>query len=698
MLLSRVLPSNTTLLPTSSQARAAPLRYRHVPAGGGAMTVPVRRSFAMTIRARDAAPVLDVEPQPLKLLDRRTKLKIAVIGFGNFGQFLARTFAAQGHEILAYSRTDYSDTARSLGVAFFDDQNDLCEQQPDVVLLSTSILSAEAVLRSLPIQRLRRSTLFVDVLSVKEFPRNLFLQLLPPDFDILCTHPMFGPDSGKHGWAGLPFAYDKVRIGDSDDRVERCRAFLEIFDREGCRMVEMSCAEHDETAAEIQFLTHTIGRVLAKLDLKSTPINTKGYETLLNLVQNTCSDSYELYNGLFIYNKNSTELIEKLNGALDTTKKELFERLHGIFRKQLLLPTGLVFRSNLCVTQMLLSGVLPSNTTLLPTSSHIRVAPLRYRHVSAGGAITVPVLRRSAMTIQAREAAPVLDIEPQPLKLLDHRTKLKIAVIGFGNFGQFLARTFAAQGHEILAYSRTDYSDTARSLGAAFFDNQHDLCEQHPDVVLLSTSILSAEAVLRSLPIQRLRRSTLFVDVLSVKEFPRNLFLQLLPPDFDILCTHPMFGPESGKHGWAGLPFVYDKVRIGDSDDRIERCRAFLEIFEREGCRMVEMSCAEHDETAAEIQFLTHTIGRVLAKLDLKSTPINTKGYETLLNLVQNTCSDSYELYNGLFIYNKNSTELIEKLDDALDTMKKELFQRLHGIFRKQLFESSGRRSIDAGK
>ncbi|RRT41783.1 hypothetical protein B296_00047142 [Ensete ventricosum] len=346
---------------------------------------------------------------------------------------------------------------------------------------------------------------------------------------------------------------------------------------------------------------------------------------------------------------------------------------------------------------MLLSRVLPSNTTLLPASSRARAAPLRYHCVPVGGAITVPVRCRSAMTIQARDAPSLLDIEPQPLKLLDRGTKLKIAVIGFGNFGQFLARTFAAQGHEILAYSRADYSDTARSLGVAFFDNQHDLCEQHPDVLLLSTSILSAEAVLGSLPIQRLRRSTLFVDVLSVKEFPRNLFLRLLPPDFDILCTHPMFGPESGKHGWAGLPFVYDKVRIGDSDDRVERCHAFLEIFEREGCRMIEMSCAQHDETAAEIQFLTHTIGRVLAKLDLKSTPINTKGYETLINLVQNTCSDSYELYNGLFMYNKNSTELIEKLDAALDTMKKELFDRLHGIFRKQLFECSGRRSVDAG-
>ncbi|WOL15484.1 hypothetical protein Cni_G24265 [Canna indica] len=351
---------------------------------------------------------------------------------------------------------------------------------------------------------------------------------------------------------------------------------------------------------------------------------------------------------------------------------------------------------------MLLSRSLPSSNAghLIPisTSSSPRARPttVRPRHHIPGGAMTIRAGRDAAhvLKVEPQPLKQVLDLEPQPVKqLIDRRptTKLKIAVIGFGNFGQFLARTFAAQGHELLAYSRTDYSATARSLGVAFFDDHHDLCEQHPDVVLLATSILSAEKVLRSIPIQRLRRSTLFVDVLSVKEFPKNLFLQLLPPDFDILCTHPMFGPESGKHGWAGLPFVYDKVRIGESEERAERCRAFLEIFEREGCRMVEMSCAEHDETAAEIQFLTHTIGRVLAKLDLKSTSINTKGYETLLNLVQNTCSDSYELYNGLFIYNKNSTELLEKLDVAFDSMKKELFQRLHGIFREQLFDGSGK-------
>ncbi|RRT51859.1 hypothetical protein B296_00032959 [Ensete ventricosum] len=300
--------------------------------------------------------------------------------------------------------------------------------------------------------------------------------------------------------------------------------------------------------------------------------------------------------------------------------------------------------------------------------------------------------------VRALDAAQAFDYESRASEELEQRARLKIAIVGFGNFGQFLARTFAAQGHGILAYSRSDHSAAAGSLGATFFRDPHDLCEQHPDVVLLCTSILSAEAVLRSLPFQRLRRSTLFVDVLSVKEFPKNLLLHILPPDFDILCTHPMFGPESGKHGWAGLPFVYDKVRIGESEDRVDRCRRFLDIFAREGCRMVEMSCAEHDENAAEIQFLTHTVGRILAKLNLKSTPINTKGYETLLKLVENTCSDSFDLYNGLFMYNKNSTELLERLELAFDSLKKELFGRLHDILRKQLFESPNGSSAPVAK
>ncbi|XP_055808773.1 uncharacterized protein LOC129877311 [Solanum dulcamara] len=57
---------------------------------------------------------------------------------------------------------------------------------------------------------------------------------------------------------------------------------------------------HNSSASKIstpssQFITHTMGRVLEKLVLETTPINTKGYETLSNLVENTASDSFDLH-------------------------------------------------------------------------------------------------------------------------------------------------------------------------------------------------------------------------------------------------------------------------------------------------------------------------------------------------------------------------------------------------------------------
>ena len=39
---------------------------------------------------------------------------------------------------------------------------------------------------------------------------------------------MFGPDSGRDAWTGLNFMYEKVRIGSSKQRQQRCDAFLKV--------------------------------------------------------------------------------------------------------------------------------------------------------------------------------------------------------------------------------------------------------------------------------------------------------------------------------------------------------------------------------------------------------------------------------------------------------------------------------------
>ncbi|KAG8464516.1 hypothetical protein KFE25_009884 [Diacronema lutheri] len=160
--------------------------------------------------------------------------------------------------------------------------------------------------------------------------------------------------------------------------------------------------------------------------------------------------------------------------------------------------------------------------------------------------------------------------------------------------------------------------------------------------------IISFEHVLSALPTQLLE-GLLVVDVLSVKLLPKAAMLRALPASCDIVCSHPMFGPESGKHGWRDLPFVYDAVRVRD---RHRFCR-FLALWEE--------------------QFVTHLTGRVLGKLALRSTPINTRGFESLLALIDSTSADSFDLFYALYAHNPNSTEQLTMYAQALESLRAEL-------------------------
>ncbi|KAK9061092.1 hypothetical protein SSX86_018272 [Deinandra increscens subsp. villosa] len=289
------------------------------------------------------------------------------------------------------------------------------------------------------------------------------------------------------------------------------------------------------------------------------------------------------------------------------------------------------------------------------------------------------------------------------------RRKLSIGIIGFGPFSQFLAKTMVKQGHLIRATSRSDYS---AHLGAHFFRDMEEFMGLEHDVILICTSILSVSEVVKSIPFHCLKKPTLFADVLSVKEHPRQILLQMVsflkfewcrmnkssfkylileewvgladwlevPEDSDLVCTHPMFGPESGKEGWKDLNFMYERVRVRDED----LCSSFLRVFESEGCKMIEMTCEEHDRLPAESQFVTHTIGRILSEMHIKNTPIDTKGFEMLVQVKESTANDSLDLYSGLFIHNRFAKKQMENLEGAL--------QRVKGSLEARLKEEDGRK------
>jgi arogenate dehydrogenase (NADP+), plant len=319
-----------------------------------------------------------------------------------------------------------------------------------------------------------------------------------------------------------------------------------------------------------------------------------------------------------------------------------------------------------------------------------------------------PAGRLEELKLQEAELARKLaEIRIEKLAALRSRP-LTIGIIGFGRFGQFIAKTFARHG-TIVVTSRSDYTNIANDMGVTYvpLDDPDSFLAKDLDVIIMAVSILSFESTVKNLVpaleahVARDGKGPLLVDVLSVKEHARDILLKYLPPECDILCTHPMFGPDSGRNGWNNLNFVYEKTRMdklvfdpntpsGSKNDTfwdttgkrhsihedseahiqsIDRVERFLSIWEEEGCRMVPMSCKAHDEYAANSQFITHLMGRILGAQGLSMTPIDTKGFESVLQLVDSTTADSFELFYGLYKYNTNSMATIQQLKSAMDNV-----------------------------
>ena len=174
----------------------------------------------------------------------------------------------------------------------------------------------------------------------------------------------------------------------------------------------------------------------------------------------------------------------------------------------------------------------------------------------------------------------------------------------------------------------------------------------------------------------RIKPGTLVADTCSVKVYPIGEMVRLLDSGVNILATHPMFGPDSGKDGVAGLPLVYHPVRMTG-----QQVSFWRETFYSWGLRVLDLTPDEHDREAAYTQGITHFIGRVLNDLSLSPSEIATKGYAKLLEIIEQTCNDPIQLFVDLQKYNPYTGEMrsslaasirryMDMLSDSIDSKK----------------------------
>jgi prephenate dehydrogenase len=228
--------------------------------------------------------------------------------------------------------------------------------------------------------------------------------------------------------------------------------------------------------------------------------------------------------------------------------------------------------------------------------------------------------------------------------------KIKIGIIGFGQFGAFMAKHLKAHATIVPVHRETN-----------------PVVLQDCDVVVFAVpwdGLL--DAIKRAKPY--VRADALIVDVTSVKQKPLALLAKHFP-NHQRLGTHPIFGPQSGKNGLAGLPIVL--CRESTPTPLYKKIKRFLKTTY--ALHILEMTPQEHDHEMAHIQGLTHFIGRALLLLDIKSYPANTQSYARLLELTDLLRYDSMELFKTIQNVNPEAKKVRRNFLDALQQLHRDL-------------------------
>lgn len=190
------------------------------------------------------------------------------------------------------------------------------------------------------------------------------------------------------------------------------------------------------------------------------------------------------------------------------------------------------------------------------------------------------------------------------------------------------------------------------------------------DVIVLAVPMIDFESTIQALP-KEILKNKLVVEVCPLGSMPKSILLEHLPKETDIICSNPMFGPTTSKNNsWDGQPLTYEKVRI--TDDR--RADAYLKVFEKARCRMVQMTAEQQDIHTADAEFVTHLVGRLLGSGKiLPPTPVSSKEYTALCDVMEMTSGDNFDEFYGMYKYNPRAQEHISALRENLARVERQL-------------------------
>lgn len=223
----------------------------------------------------------------------------------------------------------------------------------------------------------------------------------------------------------------------------------------------------------------------------------------------------------------------------------------------------------------------------------------------------------------------------------------RASIIGFGNFGKFMARHLASD-LDVCVTDSFNKSREAAEMGVTFVALE-EACRNK--IILVAVPMENFEETLNKIK-DKLQEGTLVLDVCSLKIFSCEAMKNILPTNVEIIGTHPLFGPNSAKDSIKGMRMALINVRA--KKETFEKINGFCISL---GLKTIITSAEEHDRQMASSQALTHFIGQVCKKIALQRVEMSTKTFDDLMNIVEIVKNDTPGLFNNMQTMNPFAKE-----------------------------------------
>jgi prephenate dehydrogenase len=237
----------------------------------------------------------------------------------------------------------------------------------------------------------------------------------------------------------------------------------------------------------------------------------------------------------------------------------------------------------------------------------------------------------------------------------------KAVIIGFGRFGQLLAKILAAEFDISVIEVNSELKKLASELNYKV-TNKEQIADV--DLVCLAVPISQTEEVIKSIS-SYVKVGQLVMDMCSVKVYPSEWMKKYLP-NCNLLATHPMFGPDSAKDGLNGLKLVLCPLKVDETT-----VNYWSEFWKSKGVEVIITTPDEHDQEAIYSQAFTYTIAKMINLMQIPPIKITTKSFESIKKVADFSANDSDQLFHDMLFYNPYFKNMIEKLENVISETSK---------------------------